>query len=138
MLSDLAVKTGDARLESAFTVCVQPDFSLWKPNLRQALADPQVAVILLDLMCSDDTASDPVGVLTAALDEHRRIESGPQGKHPGEPWIVARLSRPGGDPKVLASEETRLWDADVILAPSNAAMARLAGMIVRELCHPTS
>jgi len=138
MLSDLAKKTGDTRLEAALTVCVEPDFSLWQPNLRQALADPQVAVILLDLMCGEDATRDPVGVLAAALEEHRRLEPGFQGEHPGEPWIVARLSRPGGAPRVLAADEARLWDADVILAPSNAAMARLAGMIVGGLCRPTS
>jgi len=33
MLSDLAIKSGDARLESALTSCVQPDFSLWQPDL---------------------------------------------------------------------------------------------------------
>ena len=138
MLSDLAKKSGDARLESALTVCVQSDFTLWQPNLQQALTDPRAAVVLLDLMCSGDTACDPVTVLTAALEEHRRLERRPQGEHPGEPWIVARLFRPGGNPRALASDEARLWDADVILAPSNAAMARLAGMIVEELCRPTS
>jgi hypothetical protein len=138
MLSDLAIRTGDTRLESALTVCVQPEFSKWLPNLRQALADPQVAVILLDLMYSQDATGDPVSVLLAALDESRRLGSDPPGEHPSEPSIVARLSRPGGDPRALASEEARLWDADVILASSNAAMARLAGMIVGELCRPTS
>ena len=138
MLSDLAIRTGDARLESALTICVQPGLSLSQPNLRQALADPQVAVILLDVMYSEDTTGDPVSVLTASLDEYRRSEFGPQGEHSDEPWIVARLCRPGSDPRALASEEARLWDADVILVPSNAAMARLAGMIVGELCRPTS
>ena len=133
MLSDLAQKTGDARLESALTICVQSDFSLWQPNLHQALADPQVAVILLDLMYDKDTTSDPVSVLIAALDEHRRLAPGSQ----GEPWIVARLSRLGAR-RTLAADEARLWDADVILAPSNAAMARLAGMIVGGLCRLTS
>jgi len=138
MLSDLAKRMGDARLEAALTVCVQPDFSLWQPHLRQALADPQVAVILLDLLCSEGAACDPVSVLTRALDEHRRPASGSGGEHPGEPWIVARLSRPGAAPRLLAADEAKLWDADVLLAPSNAAMARLAGMIVGELCRPTS
>ncbi len=78
MLSDLAKKSGDARLESALTVCVQSDFTLWQPNLHQALADPQAAVILLDLMCSSDRAGDPVSVLTAALEEHRQLERHPR------------------------------------------------------------
>jgi FdrA protein len=138
MLSDLAKKSGGARLEPALTVCVQPDFSLWQACLRQALADPQVAVILLDLMCGEGTTCDPVSVLAAALDKSRRPEPGSKGERPGEPWIVARLSRPGGNPRAQASDEARLWDADVILAPSNATMARLAGMIVGELCRPTS
>ena len=138
MLSDLAAKTGDAHLESALTVCVQPDLTLWQSNLQQSLADPQVAVILLDLMHGPDATCDPVSVLATALDKHRCLESRPQGEHPGEPWIVARLSRPGGDPRVSAADEARLWDADVILAPSNAAMARLAGMIMGETCRLTS
>ena len=138
MLCDLAKNSGDTRLQPALTVCVQPDFSLWQSSLRQALADPEVAVILLDLIYGEDAACDPVSVLTATLDEHRGLGPSSQGKRSGEPWIVARLWRPGGDPRVLASEEARLWDADVILAPSNAAMARLAGMIVGDVCHPTS
>ena len=138
MLSDAAKRSGHAQLEAALTVCVQPDFSLWQPGLGQALADPQVAVILLDLMCKEGATSDPVDVLTSALAEHRRLEPGSEVEHSGEPCIIARLSRPGGAPRAVAADEARLWDADVILAPSNAAMARLAGMIVGELCRPTS
>ena len=138
MLADLATETGDTPLEPDLTACVEPDFSLWQSNLRHALADSQVAVILLDLMYSQDAACDPVSVLAAALDEHRRLEPGSKGEHPGEPWIVARLSRSGGDPRASAADEARLWDTDVILAPSNAAMACLAGMIVREMCRHTS
>jgi hypothetical protein len=137
MMSDLAKKSGDARLESALDVCVQSDLTQWQPSLHQALGDPLAAVVLLDLMCSSDRAGDPVSVLAAALEEHRQLERHPRGGHAGEPCIVARLFRPGGDPRALASDEARLWDADVILAPSNAAMARLAGMIVEELCRPT-
>ncbi len=138
MLSGLAAEAGDARLGSALTVCIQPDFSLWQPKLLQALADPQVAVILLDLMYGQDTACNPVSVLTAALDEHRRLGLSSRDKHSSEPWIVARLSRLDDDPRVSAADEAKLWDADVILASSNAAMARLAGMIVGELCRRTS
>ena len=137
MLADLAAKAGNASLEQALTVCVQPDFSLWQPKLLQALADPQTAVILLDLMYGQDIAHDPVKMLIAALEEHRRLDPGSQGRHPGEPWIVARLSRLDGGPRASASDEAKLWDADVILASSNAAMARLAGMIAGELCRPT-
>ncbi len=91
--------------------------------LRQALLDPQVAVILLDVVLGYRTLPDPAGSLVGVLDELRR------GGGWDEPLIIARVCG-GRDRQQVAEQETRLCAAGVVVMLSNAAAARLAGMIL--------
>jgi len=102
------------------------------------LADPQIAVILLDLMCSEDTACEPVSMLTAALDEHRRLEPGSEGERSASPGSSRAWAVPAAIRECWLPKRQDYGTPTLILAPSNAAMARLAGMIVGGVCHPTS
>lgn len=91
--------------------------------LRQALADPHVAVILLDVVLGHHALPDPAGSLIGVLEEVRR------GQGRDEPLVIARVCG-GGDRRQVADQEARLCAAGVVVMLSNAAAARLAGMIL--------
>ena len=128
MFSDLAKRLDSPGLESALAARVQLNPALWRRDLRNALADPHTAVILLHLALDNERFTDPIGALSAVVGDCRG--SRPSGGD--EPWMIAHLCSPGGDPKELVSHQARLWNADVILATSNASAARLAGLILGE------
>jgi len=88
--------------------------------LRLAAQDPATAVVLFDVILGYGASPDPAGPL---LDV---INSGTPG-----PVYVARLVGTAADPQNQADQAARLQRAGVILAPSNAAAARLAMEIVR-------
>jgi FdrA protein len=88
--------------------------------LQTSLNDPEVAVILLDLVVGRNMDPDQIVTLASVLREER-----------GGPTIIAH---PYGtiDPlSHLANQEDNLRDLGVVLAFSNAAAARLAAMVVR-------
>ncbi len=91
--------------------------------LREALIDPHVAVILLDVVLGYHALPDPAGSLLGVLDEVRR------GGEWEEPLIIARVCG-GRDRQQVAEQEARLCAAGVVVMLSNAAAARLAGMIL--------
>ena len=84
--------------------------------LLAALSDPQVGVVLLDVVLGTGGHSDPAGHLAATLKCRP-----PQGPH-----IVASITGTAGDPQGLAAQTRTLIAAGVHVAPSNAAAARLA------------
>jgi FdrA protein len=132
MFSDLAKRLDSPGLGSALTAHVQLNPALWRRDLRHALADPHIAVILLHLALGDAQFVDPIGALTAVVGDHRHSKPPAGDGAQDEPWIIAQVCSPGCNPKEMASQRARLWNADVILATSNAAAARLAGLIVRK------
>ncbi len=91
--------------------------------LRAAFADPKVALILLDVVLGYRTLPDPAGSLTGVLDEVRRRKGG------DEPLVIARVCG-GGNLQEVADQEARLCAAGIVVMLSNAAAARLAGMIL--------
>jgi FdrA protein len=91
-------------------------------RLQAALADPGVAVVLLDMLLGRDPGPDPVDVLADLLGKMRQA-----------PLVIAHVSADPAAPQGLAAREARLSDAGAILAPSNAAAARLAGMVMARL-----
>lgn len=87
--------------------------------------DPEVAVILLDFLLGYGCHSDPAGImakpiteaLTAVRMEGRRLA------------VVASICGTEHDPQRASRQRKHLADAGVIVMPSNAQAARLAGMI---------
>jgi hypothetical protein len=89
--------------------------------LHQALADETVGAILLDVILGWGIHADPAGELVRAL----------AGRPAGAPVIIASVTGTDADPQVRSSQVRKLIDADIIVAPSNAAAAALAVQCVR-------
>ncbi len=81
-------------------------------HIARALADPEVGVILVDLVLGYGAHPDPAGVLLK------------QGK-----TIVASVTGTERDPQVRSRQVQKLRDAGVIVAPSNADAAELAASL---------
>ncbi len=84
--------------------------------LREALADPSVGVILLDVVLGTGGHHDPAGHLARAL----------SARSPNGPHVIASITGTAGDRQGLAAQTRALETAGVVVAPSNAAAARLA------------
>jgi FdrA protein len=83
--------------------------------LAQALADPAVGVILLDVVLGYGGHPDPAGHLAAFLGERDR-----------RPLIVASVTGTDADPQPREAQVQKLADAGVIVAGSNADAAQAA------------
>ena len=88
--------------------------------LRLAAQAPDTAVVLFDVILGYGASPDPVGPL---LDAIPPAENGPA--------YVARVCGTAGDPQNRADQLARLQAAGVLVAPTNAAAARLAVGMVR-------
>ena len=83
--------------------------------LADALADPAVGVILLDVVLGHGAHPDPAGHLAGVL----------AGRDHGPP-IVASVTGTDRDPQPRSAQVRTLTEAGVIVAESNADAARMA------------
>jgi FdrA protein len=83
--------------------------------LAQALADPEVGVILLDVVLGYGAHPDPAGHLVGALAGCDR-----------RPLIVASITGTDHDPQPRRDQVQRLTQAGIVVAESNADAAQLA------------
>ncbi len=88
--------------------------------LRLAAQSADTAVVLFDVILGHGASPDPVGPLLDAIEPAE-----------GGPVVVARLCGTAGDPQNRADQLARLRAAGVVVAPTNAAAARLAMEIVQ-------
>jgi FdrA protein len=86
------------------------------PPLREALADPRVGVVLLDVVLGYGAHEDPAGAVATVIAEHGA----------DRPPVVASVCGVDGDPQDLAGQRRALEDVGVAVAPSNARAAALA------------
>ncbi len=84
--------------------------------LAEALADAQVGVVLLDIVLGYGGHLDPAGHLAGAL----------ANRAPKGPLIIASVTGTDADPQNAKRQIETLKAAGVLVAPSNAAAARLA------------
>jgi FdrA protein len=96
------------------------DARLRADKIRQAAHDPQTGVVLFDIILGHGASPDPVGPLLEA------IPAGPDG-----PVYIAHVCGTDADPQNLYQQESRLRQAGVWVAPTNAAAARLAMEVIR-------
>ena len=89
--------------------------------LAQALADKQVAVILLDCVLGFGGHMDPAGHLASHL----------RGRPKNGPIVIASVTGTDGDPQNRTAQVAKLEAVGVHVAPSNAHAAELAAQIVR-------
>jgi FdrA protein len=134
-LGDLARSEGNCALdlgEEEFTVG-RPhpmiDYDLRVRRLLQEAADPEVAVIVLDVVLGYGAHPDPARELAAAIVQTRGLA----GRRERGLLFVASVTGTDQDPQGLARQVKALQDAGVAVCSCNAAAARLAGMIVAPL-----
>jgi FdrA protein len=90
-------------------------------RLREDAADPEVGVLLVDVVLGFASHADPAGALAPAVREV--LAERPQLA------VVAYVLGTEGDPQVRSRQEAALAEAGARLAPSNAAAARLAAAL---------
>ncbi|WP_033287797.1 acyl-CoA synthetase FdrA [Amycolatopsis jejuensis] len=82
--------------------------------LRAAAADPETAVVLLDVVLGHGAGPDPAGALAPAIAAMT-------------PQVVAFVVGTAGDPQGLAEQQRKLTDAGAMVARSSTEAAQLAG-----------
>ena len=92
------------------------DASQRSARIRAEGRDPQVAVLLLDVILGYGVPEDPAGDLVAAI----RSARGEAERRGGHLAVVASVCGTDADPQGLEKQEGTLRDAGVILFPSNA------------------
>jgi FdrA protein len=95
-----------------------------EPSVRDqavadAIADRQVGVILLDCVLGFGGHMDPAGHIAAQLAGHTNGRS-------DRPLMIASVTGTEADPQGLSRQIAKLREAGVLVAPSNAAAARMA------------
>ena len=84
--------------------------------LKIALAEPEAAVILLDMVIGYGAHADPAGDLADLL----------KGAKSGGPVVIASVTGTEDDPQVYSEQIVKLRRAGVMVAPSNARATALA------------
>lgn len=88
--------------------------------------DPEVAVLLLDIILGHGCAPDPAGDLAEAIAKVRADRA----RRGGGLAVVASLVGTGSDPQGFDRQARSLVDAGATLCPSSAAAARVAAAVV--------
>jgi FdrA protein len=105
------------------------DFSTRAQRLLQEAADPEVAVLLLDVVLGFGAHPDPAGALVPDIRRARDIAAREGRTLP----VVVHICGTEGDPQGLEKQRQTLLEAGAIIAPSNAAAATLAANIAGRL-----
>jgi succinyl-CoA synthetase alpha subunit len=102
------------------------DNDLRMRRIVQEARDPEVAVIMLDVVIGYGAHPDPASELIKAVKDGRRVAAD-EGR---EIIFVASVTGTELDPQGLSRTVETLRSADVVVLDSNAAAARLTAMIV--------
>ncbi len=100
---------------------IEPE--LRNEHLEKALKDKKVGVILLDVVIGYGAHPDPAGLLVGLLKKREKV-------------VIASVTGTEDDPQVYSKQVKTLERAGVIVAPSNAAAARLAATALRDRLSP--
>ena len=95
-------------------------------SVADALVDPNVGVILLDCVLGFGGHMDPAGHLAAQI---AGLTKGRQ----DAPLIIASVCGTEADPQGFSRQSAKLRQVGVIIAPSNAAAARMAVQALKAL-----
>jgi len=94
-------------------------------RLLQEARDPEVAVILLDVVIGYGAHPNPAAELAPAIQQARQLAE-------RELLVVASVTGTEEDPQRLSAQTAALQAAGAIVCDSNAAAARLAGLLVAD------
>ncbi|GJM17353.1 MAG: hypothetical protein DHS20C13_26800 [Thermodesulfobacteriota bacterium] len=101
------------------------DANLRSERLLSEASKANVAVILLDIVLGYVASPDPVGDLLPAIREAKR-----SAKKKGRNLVfVAHVCGTHNDPQGLVDQENKLREEGVLVFPTNALAARVAGLI---------
>jgi succinyl-CoA synthetase alpha subunit len=101
------------------------DSTLRVEAIRRAAREPEIAILLLDVVLGYGAAPDPAGDLAPAV-EAARTDACAQGR---ELTAVASVIGTPGDPQGLGAQVARLEAAGAWVLPSNAQAVRAAACI---------
>jgi succinyl-CoA synthetase alpha subunit len=101
------------------------DFRFRRERILREAKDPEVAVILLDVVLGLGANPDPAGELVSAIKEAKELAARENRYLP----FVASVCGTEGDPQKLSSQEAKLRGAGVVVMPSNAQAVRMAAFI---------
>lgn len=94
-------------------------------RLLQEARDPEVAVIMLDVVIGYSAHLDPASELGPAIRQAKQLAD-------RELIVVASVTGTEQDPQRLSAQVAALQSAGVIMCDSNAAAAKLVAMIVKD------
>jgi len=96
--------------------------------LARTLADPAVAVVLLDVVIGYGAHADPAGLIAQVVESAARARPGSLPALP--PVVIASITGTDADPQGYSRQAARLAGCGVLVAPSNARAAALAATVV--------
>jgi succinyl-CoA synthetase alpha subunit len=102
------------------------DTTLREQLFEREAGDPEVAVLLLDIVIGTGTHPDPAAVFAGLVRKHKE-EARKQGRHLA---VISSVCGTEEDPQNSRLQERTLREAGVLVMPSNAVAARLAGKII--------
>ena len=102
------------------------DFRLRIERLLKEAADPETALIVLDVVLGYGSHPDPAAELAPAIQQARQIAEA-DGR---ELAVIGMVCGTDADPQNLARQETALREAGAHLVESNAQAARLAAAVL--------
>ncbi len=102
------------------------DNSLRIRRLLQEAQDPEVAVVMLDVVLGYGAHPDPAAELGPAIEQARNLA----GHEARDLLVVASVTGTEKDPQGLGHTVSVLENAGAVVCESNAAAARLTGMLV--------
>ena len=94
-------------------------------RLAHEAADPETAVILLDVVLGYGCNPDPAGEVAAAIEQREKT-----GKTGAVPLFVASVCGTAGDPQNYDLQRRKLEDAGVLVAETNALACDLVAEII--------
>jgi FdrA protein len=94
-------------------------------RLLQEAQDPEVAVVVLDCVLGYGAHPNPAAELAPAIQKARQLAE-------GELLVVASITGTEQDPQRLSTQEATLQAAGAVVCASNAAAARLSGLLVSD------
>ena len=98
-------------------------------RIEAELDDPEIAIMLLDIMLGHGSHPDPAGAMLPVLARAKKRAS----ERGGALTIIATVVGTPGDFQGYGAQRARLEQIGVIVAQSNARMARLALAILKKM-----
>ena len=103
------------------------DPTIRKMRLIEEARDPEVAVVIIDVMLGYGSHPDPAGAILSAIQEAKKIAEREGRTLP----ILAHVCGTEQDPQSLSEQAAKLQNAGVHVFPTNALMAIAGALTAR-------